>query len=77
MFHFLHKRVLGNCHPLLIESFPFVVGLDANYAKALHPFTELVTYHSRLFFDRSMYSYIHIQPKVVVTPMEKSLGFPL
>ena len=59
MLGFLHKRVLGNCHPLLIESFPFAVGLDANYkSKALHPFTELVTYHSRLFFDRSIYSYI-------------------
>ena len=59
MLGFLHKRTLGNCHPLLIDSFPFAVGLDANYnSKALHPFTELVNYHSRLFFDRSIYVYI-------------------
>ena len=58
MFGFLHKRVLGICHPLLVEAFPFAVGLDANYnSKALHPFTEEVNFHGRLF-DRSLYAYI-------------------
>ena len=58
MLGFLHKRVLGNCHPLLVETFPFASGLDANYnSRALHPFTEEVNYQRRLF-DRSIFSYI-------------------
>ena len=69
MFGFLHKRVLGRCHPLLVEALPFASGLDANYnSKALHPFSELVSYQGRLY-ERSLYVHILIYnrlPQVLV-----------
>ena len=58
MFGFLHKIVLKQCHPLLCQAFPFAEGLLANYhSKALHPFSEEVSYQSRLF-ERSVYAYV-------------------
>ena len=55
---FLLKIVLKECHPLLCQAFPFAEGLMANYhTKALHPFSEEVSYQSRLF-ERSVYAYV-------------------
>ena len=57
---FLHKRVLGICHPLLVQALPFAERLDANYhTKALHPFSGEVRYHASLY-GRSLYMYILI-----------------
>ena len=58
MLGFLHKRVLGCCHPLLCEAFPFPQGLEANYhSKALQPFAGEVSYQRRMY-ERSIYAYI-------------------
>jgi len=55
---FLHKRVLGHCHPLLCTSLPFAEGLEANYhSKALDPQIDGVNYQHRLY-ARSLYGYI-------------------
>ena len=58
---FLHKRVLGACHPALVQALPFASGLIANFHdKALHPFSGEVLYQRRRLYDRSLYSYIHM-----------------
>jgi hypothetical protein len=59
IFGFLHKRVLGDCHPGVRAALPFWVATGANFHdKALHPFTENVQYCKRTLFDRSLYAYI-------------------
>ena len=68
---FLHKRCLGECHPLVCAALPFAAdhGVIGNFhSKALYPFSDQVFYNRRLF-DRSVYAYIHIYnrlPQVVV-----------
>ena len=66
---FLHKRVIGQCHPALLSALPLAADLQANYhTKALHPFCELRQYNDRLFM-RSLFAYILIYnrlPQVLV-----------
>lgn len=46
---FVHKRIAGIWHPLLVQALLFAEGLDANYhTKALHPFSGEVRYHACL-----------------------------
>ena len=57
---FLHKRVLGKCHPGLCIALPFAEGLEADYhSRALHPRSDLVNHHARLY-QRSLFAYILI-----------------
>ena len=66
---FLHKRVLGQCHPALLTALPFAEGLLANFhTKALYPFCDLRQYNDRLF-KRSLWSYVLLYnrlPQVLV-----------
>ena len=62
---FLHKRVLGVCHPALFQALLFASGLLEDYPaayhdKALYPFSAEVLYQRRRLYDRSLYSYIHM-----------------
>ena len=55
---FLHKRVLGTCHPALQALFPFRVGADNGWhTKQLEPFYDQVTSHRQLY-NNSIYMYI-------------------
>jgi len=70
---FLHKRVLGQCHPLVCDALPFAaVELCSNYHnKALHPFTECVGCQGRLF-NRSLYAYILIYNRLPQALVDRS-----
>ena len=58
---FLHKRVLGECHPALCQALPFGPNpIAARYhTKHLDSFSGLVVRHARLY-ERSLYAYIRV-----------------
>ena len=61
MLGFLHKRVLGKCHPGVLAILPYAPSdVQADYhSKALHSYGELVNYQVRLW-RRSLFGYVHI-----------------
>ena len=63
MLGFLHKGVIGKCHPLVAQALPFAPeGMQqrANlHTKALHPQNENVTHQVELF-NRSLWHYVCI-----------------
>jgi hypothetical protein len=58
---FLHKRVLGKCHPGVAAILAFARSdVQADYhSKALHSYGDLVNFQVRLW-QRSLYGYVHI-----------------
>ena len=61
MLGFLHKRNLGQCHPLVIAAFPLLSerGMTGAHDKALFSHSETILYHRRLW-SRSIFHFIHI-----------------
>ena len=75
---FLHKRVLGECHPALCQALPFgPPAIAARYhTKHLETFSGLVVSHARIY-ERSLYAYTRVYNRLPQTladsPSVKSL----
>lgn len=65
---FLHKRVLGECHPALCQALPFgPADIVARYhTNHLETFSGLVNYQSRLY-QRSLYAYTRVYNRLPQT----------
>ena len=65
---FLHKRVLGECHPALCQALPFGPSdIAARYhTKHLDTFSGLVVRHARIY-ERSLYAYIRVYNRLPQT----------
>ena len=58
MLGFLHKRVLCQCHPYLLEALPLSQD-PFMHSRTLHTFIDEVSEHHNLYF-RSLFGYAHI-----------------
>ena len=58
---FLHKRVLGECHPALCQALPFgPVGIAARYhSKHLETFSGEIICNDRMY-ERSLYAFTRV-----------------
>ncbi len=71
MLGFLHKRMLGECHPQIIDLLPLAIGQGVTgvfHDKALYAYSDQVSYNRQLY-DRSLYNYVHMYnrlPQVLI-----------
>ena len=59
MLGFLHKRVLGVCHPAVCEAFPFSGNVQCTHNRALDTRAGEVSSYAQIF-NRSIYHYIAV-----------------
>ena len=62
LLSFLHKRVLGLCHPALLSALPFMSGIVVTrryHTRMLADFRNVVT-HRWCLYNRSLYNYIRV-----------------